>query len=48
LNALNLCLPAYTESKLSDMKRLCADMAYPAWPKLISESMLNRYVKAAA
>jgi len=48
LNALNLCLPAHTENHLSDMILLGAGAAHPSRPKLISESMLDWYVKAAA
>jgi hypothetical protein len=48
LNALNLWLPAHTECHLSDIKLLGAGVTHPAHPKLISESMLDRYVKAAA
>jgi hypothetical protein len=48
LNALNLCLPAHTENHHSDTKLLGAGAAHPARPKLICESMLHRYVKAAA
>jgi len=47
LNALNLWLPAHTECHLSDTKLLGAGAAHPARPKLISKSMLDRYVKAA-
>jgi len=47
LNALNLWLPAHTESHLSDAKLLGGGAAYPARPKLISQSMVDRYVKAA-
>jgi len=47
LNALNLWLPD-TQSVSSDTKLLGAGVADPARPKLISESMLDRYVKAAA
>ena len=46
-NALNLCLPAHTESHHSDTKLSGAGAAHPARPKLISGSMLDRYVKAA-
>ena len=48
LNALNLCLPAHAESHHSDTKLLGAGTAHPARRKLISESILHRYVKAAA
>jgi len=48
LNALNLWLPAHTECHLSDTKLLGAGAAHSARPKLISDSMLDRYVKAAA
>jgi hypothetical protein len=48
LNALNLWLPAHTECHLSDTKLLGAGAAHPTRAKLISESMLVRYVKAAA
>jgi len=48
LNALNLWLPAHTECHLSDTKLLGAGAAHPTRPKLISISMLDRYVKAAA
>jgi len=48
LNALNLWLPAHTECHLSDTKLLGAGAAHLTRPKLISESMLHRYVKAAA
>jgi len=47
LNALNLWLPAHTKCHLSDTKLLGAGAAHPAGPKLISKSMLDRYVKAA-
>jgi len=47
-NPLNLCLPAHTESHHSDTKLLCAGAAHPARPQQISESLLDRYVKAAA
>jgi len=48
LNALNLWLPVHTECHLSDTNLLGVCAAHPAWPKLIPESMLDRYVKAAA
>jgi len=48
LNPLNPWQPAHTECHLSDMTVLGAGAAHPAQPKLISESMINRYVKAAA
>jgi hypothetical protein len=48
LNALNLWLPAHPEWHLSDTKPLGAGAAHPAGSKLISESMLDRYVKMAA
>ena len=47
LNALNLWLPAHTDCHLSDTKLLDAGVAHRARPKQISESMLDRYVKAA-
>ena len=46
LNAWNLWLPAHTECHLSDTKLLGAGAAHPTRPKLISESMLDRSVKA--
>jgi len=48
LNALNLCLPAHTESHLSDTILSGAGAAHPARPKLISKCMLDRYVMAAS
>jgi hypothetical protein len=48
LNGLNLWLPAHTECHLSDIKLLDAGAVYPAQSKLISESMHDWYVKAAA
>jgi len=48
LNALNLCLPAHTENHLSDTILPGAGVAHPARPMLISESMLDQYVMAAA
>jgi len=48
LNALNLWLPAHTECYLSDSKHLGAGAAHSARPKLISKSMVDWYVKAAA
>jgi len=48
LNALNLWLPAHRECHLSDTNLLGAGAAHPARPKLISESMFDWYVKAAA
>ena len=47
LNALNRWLPAHTEGHLSENKLLDTGVDHPARPKLISESMLGRYVKAA-
>jgi hypothetical protein len=48
LNALNLCLPAHTKNHLSNTILLGAGAAHPSRPKLISESMLDWYVKTAA
>jgi hypothetical protein len=48
LHALNLWLPAHTENHRLDRKCLGAGAAHPSQPKLISESMLDWYVKAAA
>ena len=47
-NALNLWLPAHTECHRSDTKLLSAGPAHPAQPQVRSESMLDRFVKAAA
>jgi hypothetical protein len=46
LNALNLCLPAHTENHLSETIILGAGAAHPSRLKLISESMLDWYVRA--
>jgi hypothetical protein len=40
-------LQAHTECHLSDTEHLGAGAAHRAWPKLVSESILDRYVKAA-
>ena len=48
LKALNLLLPAHTECHLSDSKLLGAPAAHPTRTQLISDSMLDRCVKATA
>jgi hypothetical protein len=48
LNLLNLWPPAHTECHLSHPKLFGAGAVHPAGPKLISESMLDQYVKATS